>query len=369
MSIRWWNPLTYYRRRAPGAADAVPTVLLAPASATEGAAPVPTVPASDAQNSDPQHDSGVLQVRFFCWLLAEPGSKGTDPLALATATASTVARLFERLDEVIASETLRAALLPRAPHVVPQLMKTLRDENYSSVDVAARISRDVVLSAEVIRSASSVFRNVAGSGDSEPAVEGEIDLGRAVAVIGTQGLRRAIASVVLRPIFDGRGSTLSARAAVQIWKDADKKARLCAALAAEHELDPFDGYLAGLLHNTGWTAALRAIDGLPSELAVSPFELSHPDVVPLLLKRRDALFGALVGPWQLSRAVDDLAEEVGRLGLAAATSPLAVALREAVRLSAWHALLPAGHRPAASVPAWAVLARPVQNCYRGLAAV
>ena len=168
-----------------------------------------------------------------------------------SAPAAVIAQVMEKLDQIIASESLRAGLLPRAPHVVPQLMKTLRDEHYSSVDVASRISKDVVLTAEVVRSATSAYRR---GGDAD---DGEIDLTRAVAMIGTQGLRRAIASVVLRPIFDARGNTLSARAATQIWKDADKKARLCAALASHMELDPFDGYLAGLLHNSGWTAALR----------------------------------------------------------------------------------------------------------------
>src|SRR4029079_15417027 len=130
---------------------------------------------------------------------------------------------------------------------------TLRDEGYSAVDVASRISKDDVLTAEVVRSATSAFQR----GTDEE----EIDLPRAVTMIGTQGLRRAIANVVLRPIFDAKGDTFSARAATQIWKDADRKARLCAAFAAQTAgLDPFDGYLAGLLHNSGWTAALRAID-------------------------------------------------------------------------------------------------------------
>ena len=266
--------------------------------------------------------------------------------------------LLERLDEVIASDTLRANLLPRAPHVVPQLMKTLRDESYSSVDVASRISRDVVLSAEVIRSATSAYR-------AKEDDEGEIDLARAVAMIGTAGLRRAIASVVLRPIFDAGGDTLSAKAAVKIWRDADRKARLSAALAGQQSLDPFDGYLAGLLHNSGWTAALRAIDGF-EDLLFSSVDLAHPAVVPQLLRRRDALFGAIVGPWNLSPAIDRLAEEVGQLGLDAVRSPLGVALREANRLAALYALAPAGHRPAAAVPGWATLAKPVQECYLGL---
>ena len=349
-----------FKSRRPGPADkAVP----APAAATAPvAAPRATPPpAQTAANgaavdgaASERHDE--RQVRFFCWLV---GVSAASAPGAEEPAAAVIGPLLERLDEVIASDTLRANLLPRAPHVVPQLMKTLRDESYSSVDVASRISRDVVLSAEVIRSATAAYR-------AKEDDEGEIDLARAVAMIGTAGLRRAIASVVLRPIFESGGDTLSAKAAVKIWRDADRKARLSAALAGQESLDPFDGYLAGLLHNSGWTAMLRAIDGF-EDLIVGGADLVHPAVVPQLLRRRDALFGAIVAPWNLSPAVDRLAEEVGKVGLDAARSPLGVALREANRLAALYALAPAGHRPAAVVPGWATLARPVQDCYAGLA--
>jgi HD-like signal output (HDOD) protein len=310
------------------------------------------VEAPPSERHDERH------VRFFCWLV------GVSPASAPGADespAAVIGPLLERLDEVIASDALRANLLPRAPHVVPQLMKTLRDESYSSVDVASRISRDVVLSAEVIKSATAAYR-------AKEDDEGEIDLARAVAIIGTAGLRRAIASVVLRPIFESGGDTLSAKAAVKIWRDADRKARLSAAVAGQESLDPFDGYLAGLLHNSGWTALLRAIDGF-EDLIFGNADLAHPVVVPELLRRRDALFGAIVGPWNLSPAVDRLAEEVGRFGLDAARSPLGIALRESNRLAALYALAPTGQRPAAAVPGWATLPRPVQECYAGLARV
>jgi len=311
----------------------------APANA-EAAGPV------DIPLSDPQ------RIEFFRWVVGVPPIAGTSGLPDLV-----VQHLMERLDEVIASDTLRAGLLPRAPHVIPQLMKTLRDEGYSSVDVASRISKDVVLTAEVVRSATGAFQR--------DADEGEIDLPRAVTMIGTQGLRRAIANVVLRPIFDAKGDTFSARAATQIWKDADRKARLCAVLAGPRVLDPFDGYLAGLLHNTGWTALLRAIDGF-EDMTLNGAQLSHPEVVPLLLQRRDALFGALVGPWNLSAAVDGLAAEVGRHGLDGAESPLGGALRQADRLAALRALAPAGQGSAAAVPSWTALPKTVRDCYAGL---
>lgn len=360
---RWWSPLTRWLLPAPGPADSAtpagrPPVLPQPA---KQALPVdPEQVSSAASSSAPTEAvSGPIETpaetrsRFLGWLLACP--EPIDSVAALPAAAA-VERLLKRLDEVIASDTLRATLLPRAPNVVPQLMKTLRDEHYSSVDVAERISKDVVLSAEVIRSATSAFRHDG---------EGETDLARAVAVIGAQGLRRAIASVVLRPIFDARGDSLSARAAAQIWQDADRKAKLCAALATERKLDPFDGYLAGLLHNTGWTAALRAIDGF-QDTRLGALDLAHPRVAGEMFRRRDTLFGALVQPWQLSTGINELAAELARGGLAAAQSDLGNALRLADRLAMLRALAPAGHDAATVVPEWATLSKPVQTCYAGL---
>ncbi|MEO8312441.1 MAG: HDOD domain-containing protein [Caldimonas sp.] len=375
---RWWNPFTRKGRPAPGSSGfadgaasvpapsapqrpAVPQRPVAPerrpATPLPAAAASATSPAAPAAEPVEVVDEPLTpeqRIRFFRWIVGVPDIAGTSGLPDLV-----VQHLMERLDEVIASDTLRAALLPRAPHVIPQLMKTLRDEGYSSVDVASRISKDVVLTAEVVRSATSAFQRADD--------EGEIDLARAVTMIGTQGLRRAIANVVLRPIFDAKGDTFSARGATQVWKDADRKARLCAAIAAPQVLDPFDGYLAGLLHNTGWTALLRAIDGF-EDMHLNGAQLSHPDVVPMLLQRRDALFGALVGPWNLSAAVDRLAAEVGAHGLEGVASPLGRALRHADRLAAMRALAPAGQGPAAGVPTWATLPKGVQDCYAGLAA-
>jgi len=363
---RWWNPFGRKNRPAPGSADGpegaaslsptAPAPMLqrpiesAPAAATLPAplaAAEPPTPV-DVPVSDPQ------RIAFFRWIVGVPAIAGTSGLPDLV-----VEHLMERLDEVIASDSLRAGLLPRAPHVIPQLMKTLRDEGYSAVDVASRISKDVVLTAEVVRSATSAFQRA----DDEE----EIDLARAVTMIGTQGLRRAIANVVLRPIFDAKGDTFSARAANQIWKDADRKARLCAALVTPQVGDPFDGYLAGLLHNTGWTALLRAIDGF-DDMSLNGAQLAHPEVIPQLLQRRDALFGAIVGPWNLGAAIDGLAGDVGHNGVEGVRSPLGLALRQADRLAALRALIPAGPGPGATVPTWATLPKPVRDCYAGLAA-
>lgn len=315
----WTKRLTRRWGCVPAEAGTQPRQTPTPVAA--GAPPAAPAPASAPV--DPESLS-ALQPVFLHWLFALPPADKT----LAPQPPDPYGRLvLEQLDAVIASDVQCASLLPRAAQVVPQLMKAMRDERYSAADVAQRISKDVVLTTEVIRLANSVHR--AGK---EPIV----DVGHAVTAVGSDGLRRAIAKVVLRPVFEARTAPLSIAAAPHIWIDADRKSRLGAALSPGHGVDPLDGYLAGLLHNTGWTALLRALDS--ARPPPSGKLLLDPAFVREMLRRRDVLFGKLVKPWQISPALTALAEEVAVGGLAAAVSPLAQVLRAAEELATRHAL-------------------------------
>ena len=87
--------------------------------------------------------------------------------------------------------------------------------------------------------------------------------------------------------------------------------------------------------------------------------------MPQLLRRRDALFGAIVGPWNLERG--DRRPRRTRSASSASTrvrSPLGVALREADRLAALYALAPPGQPAGAPSRPGPTLAKPVQDCYR-----
>ena len=149
------------QRRRSGRSRPRPRPPRHPASAVPDAEPAAPV---DVALSDPQ------RIEFFRWIVGVPPIAGTSGLPDLV-----VQHLMERLDEVIASDTLRAGLLPRAPHVIPQLMKTLRDEGYSSVDVASRISKDVVLTAEVVRSATSAFQRGDDEERDRPPARGDDD--------------------------------------------------------------------------------------------------------------------------------------------------------------------------------------------------
>jgi hypothetical protein len=253
------------------------------------------------------------QLAFFEWVL------GTGPSPDASLRPEE-RRLLARLDTVLAADGPRAELLPRAPAVIPQLMNCLRDERASAQGLAARVAKDPHLVAEVLRLANGALVRA----DAPIA-----DLPQAVARLGTEGLRRAIARVVLKPIFDAPADSLSGRAAPRLWLHAEAKAAECMRLAAAAGLDPFEGYLAGLMHNIGWTAALRAID----RAGVRPPGPFTQAFVHALAPRREGFFALLAMPWQLSDALTALAVE--RLDAAAgAPSALCQALVTADRHAA-----------------------------------
>ena len=225
-------------------------------------------------------------------------------------------RLLAHLDAVLGSDDSRSALLPRAPAVIPQLLNSLRDEGQSTTTLAERVMRDPHLVAEVIRMANSAHARA-----DEPVV----DIAQAIGRIGTSGLRRAIARVVLKPMFSGTADTLSVRCAQRLWQHSDATASACQQEAARRGLDPFEGYLTGLMHNVGWTAALRAIDrsegGAPGQFSrafVNAFD-----------QRRETFFAMLVIPWQLTGGLTALGTALRDGDLAGAHSPLGEALRAA----------------------------------------
>ncbi|CAN5914690.1 hypothetical protein BH11PSE8_BH11PSE8_19580 [soil metagenome] len=347
---RWTNPLAKWLKREAAPDTGAPKQPHAPLDDHRAKTPIPPA-AATTPPAEPQVPIPEVPPEFMAWLLGQPTPiiSALDPADLP---ASAVAFLAQ-IDAVIASDTLRASLLPRAPQVVPQLMSALRDERYSSADVSQRISKDAVLATEVIRLANSALR-----GDREPVV----DLQHAVTAVGASGLRRVIAKSVLRPMFDARGTSLSARAAPQIWHDADNKARLCAALAGNDLLDPLDGYLAGLLHGTGWTALMRALDNVTPNPPPAPTLLGAATATALM-QRRDTLFSKLIRPWGLSGPLVALADEIAAVGIAGVRSPLGLALQTADRLAALHVLDADGRQPGGLAPVLDGLPDVMRDCY------
>jgi hypothetical protein len=276
---------------------------LAPLS-TEGGVPMAAQPAVASRSE--------LAVPFVEWLQ----TSGTRETPLGPREG----RALGRLDELLAANKTPAELLPRAPAVVPQLLNLLRDDNLPLPAVAERVGKDIVLAAEVLRLAGSAHYR----GRSREAVT---TLPQAIGALGSDGVQRAIARVVLKPMFDNQPGVLAGRAAPRLWEHGDLKAALCAGLAAQKGVDPFEAYLAGLMHNTGWSMAWRALDRLEGGPS-APFSLSF---VRLLTLRTERLFGKVAAAWQITPALAALGADVFEGGLDAARSPLARVLAAADR--------------------------------------
>jgi HD-like signal output (HDOD) protein len=253
---------------------------------------------------------------YLRWLLGWPATprKATLPLD----------RVLALLDPALATPEACGRLLRRAPNVVPRLVQTLNSDVYSRDDVVLQVERDPVLTTEVLRVARSVlYRREPGRAPS---------IATAVGLLGSSGLKQVIHRALVRPLYSADGNSLQARTAARLWDESERCARLCVALAREHGVDIVDAYLAGLLHNTGWSAVLQALDAAGVAGALHQGLLDGPDAPAQLVRRHDQALARLLVSWNLSPELTGLACDLGATTLPPGPS-LARVLAEAQALT------------------------------------
>lgn len=225
-------------------------------------------------------------------------------------------RALAALDKTLALPALPDDLLPRAAALIPQMLALLRQTDLPVPALAQHVAKDVVLTAEVLRLASSPYYR------AQAAVT---DLPQAIALIGVEGLQTVIARVVLKPIFEAAPGPLHARAGARLWDHAEAMAAHTAEQAAQAGVAAFDGYLAGLLHDSGWTVALRVLDRTKLTLALPPTAA----FAEACAERAHRLFGQAAQRWQITPAFTAFVADACAHGLADSADPLARALRQA----------------------------------------
>ncbi len=306
----WLRRLFAWRAAGPRSGAAARRAVAAQRPADHGErpdlAPV-TIPAGSAVAD------AELDAQFFFWLTGIEIARGSRLIKYEAQTLS-------YLDGLIGVDgRMREDLLPRARAIIPQIMHSLRDESQSIHALSMRVTRDPNLVVEVIRIANSV-----GYHSDTPAE----DLAQAIMRVGTEGLRRAIAKVLLKPIFDSQADPMLARAAERLWQHSELQANLCVRRAHQAGLDGFEAYVIGLMHDTGWTALLRALGRSPYPAISSP---TSDTFLRALVLRRDRLFATMTENWQLGHTMNSLAREIFEGGFAQAPSPMAQAVWQADR--------------------------------------
>lgn len=254
-----------WRRAAAAAADrarAAPRAEASAASAAVTAAPIPTL--------------RPLLRRMFAVTMDAP--------ELADAQLPPIegpqARVLEQAQQALECLDLQPQYMPRRPHLLPQLMRAVNDPASSGKAIARIIAQDPALAATLLRIANSALYRPHGAAPVD-------SLERGVALIGTDGLRRIVATALMQPVLSLEGG-LFARLPGAIWEYALH----AAAAAADHagrrgrNDDALSAQLLGLLQGLGAVVVMRVLQdayarhaGVPPSLAVAAALLDRHAVV------------------------------------------------------------------------------------------
>ena len=278
----------------------------APASA-QIPAPAPAVAEADAG----AFDSAELDAAWYRWLAAASPPRATPQLE---------ARILDELARLAQSPVAGAALVPRVPEIIPQLMRTLRSDDMNAAELSRQLSADTVLVAEVYREANRpayLPRYHAG-----PPVD---SIGGAIMLLGQNGMRMLLARVAFRPIVSMQNGRLARRVAPIIWRQSEKSALAASLLAPGLRANAFEAYLAGLMENVGLVVAMRLVDQACSDDAL-PW--SDPFIAGLFAQAR-ILSARIAALWDFPETV---VEAIARAGQPDAP-PLAQALALGDRLA------------------------------------
>lgn len=131
-----------------------------------------------------------------------------------------------------------AQQMPNIPEVVQELIQSFNDDDVNSNEIAAKVSKDQVLTAKVLRMANSARyggnRKVGSVNDS-------------VVLLGFNALRTMVLASGLTSAFKApEGFDIE-----QFWLNSFTVAGLCKWVANYTDVDPEVAYTCGMMHNIG----------------------------------------------------------------------------------------------------------------------
>lgn len=204
-----------------------------------------------SEEADPQALSRPeIGDRFNRFVLGLPARKVDELSTIEQAALKRLKQLSLRFD---------MSSLPRLPSVLPQLLRTLKNEDAASAQLAKLVGRDPLMVGEVMRVTSSVYYR---------SVQPISSLRQAVVLLGHDGLRQVLTQHVMKPLLQANAGGLAHSAGVRLWEHAERCAHACATLGKVSGCDVFEAYLAGITCRTGTGAVVRLLDKLMPEVNV-----------------------------------------------------------------------------------------------------
>jgi HD-like signal output (HDOD) protein len=261
----------------------------------------------DLGDDVPEVSAHELQFRLFAWALNREQATEINTAAheaIAAATAATVNDVSKD-----------ARYLPRRPQLLPQLMQVVNDDAASLRAIARLIARDPALTGNLLRIANSPAYRM------QPAPIESIE--RAVAVLGTHGIRSTIAAALMQPVLSTTGTFMPLPEV--IW---DHSLRTAAAAESHAMLvgndDPFAAQLLGLLYGLAAIAIFRVVR---DEFADHPEAAPSATLMTRLIDEHAAPVAArIASQWELSDRIVAALGEQQPVALGETRSPLGQAL-------------------------------------------
>jgi HD-like signal output (HDOD) protein len=307
------------------------------------AAPPPTAPRAPAPEpparAEPQ-TSAALSAPTIFRRLQEMGFRES-----IAAPEQAPAGLEAEVAAVLESVATQPRYAPRRPLLLPQLLRAVNDDQVSRRELAQIIARDPALAGSLLKLANSAFFRV----DERPVES----IDRAVALLGTDGIRSLVAAVLVQPVFQ-LAATQFPHFPELVWEYTYRAASAAEAHAAiVEDSDPFAAQLLGLTMGLGSIVVFRVALDQYAARSVAPqaaviarlldahaaavarriaasWELSDrilsaladqiPGEVPHLVSSlgRSLYFGRLIGALAVLRANEGVSDEVAKASMMAA---------------------------------------------------
>ena len=139
--------------------------------------------------------------------------------------------------------------LPRMPDVIPRVMQAMRDSNVNVENLDSLLSKDIVLSGELVRLSNSAYY---GRGREVQSLDD------AIVSIGFEGLRKMLVSVMMKPILED--GSQAKQADLKLWSTSMSIAMTSDAIAARMRINRFHAYIVTVMSQAGMSILLRFVN-------------------------------------------------------------------------------------------------------------
>ena len=205
----------------------------------------------------------------------------------------------------LASVATDPRFAPRRPLLLPQLLRAMRDDEVTRSDLARIIGRDPALAGSLLKLANGAFYRV-----SEKPVE---SIERAVALLGTDGIRSLVATALVQPVFRLTEKQFPSFPET-VWDHTMRAATAAESHAAIiADSDPFAAQLLGLTMGLGEIVVFRvALDRYASRAGQGRDAAPNAAVIASLLDGHTAgVARRIAASWELSDRILTALEDQG----------------------------------------------------------